>query len=261
MRSAVLSPCFSSQRGATRLVKAAIAKYVKTIPGLYFAYVNARDIYSYVRYRRAGSFSQHGEDRFLIEWFGREYEGFYVDIGASHPFRISNTYGLYRLGWKGVVVDPIPLFRSLYRLWRRRDVFVNAGVGETGGTFAYFELTPSVLSTFDAAYKDRLIAEGKAVLQRTYDVDIIPINTLLERHVGARTIDFMSLDVEGLDVSIIRSLDFGRFRPRVISVEFNSDDDRDTLAGMLSAAGYDCSRTIGCNLFAIEAREVAARAH
>ncbi len=240
-------------------MRSAVVKLIKDTPALHSAYMALRDLRSYFRYRKAGTFSQHGEDKFLVDWFGPASKGFYLDIGCSHPFRISNTYQLYRQGWTGIVVDPIPHFQALYRRWRRRDTFINAGVGEASGTFTYYELTPSVLSTFDRAYMQKLISRNEASLHKQYEVEIIAINTLFERHVGGRTVDFMTLDVEGLDLSIIRALDFSRFRPRMISVEFNTDSDRDALAQVLGAAGYDCSRIIGCNLFAIEASEAAAR--
>ncbi len=188
----------------------------------------------------------------MLEWFGRERRGFYVDIGCSHPFRISNTYLLYTLGWAGVAVDPIPHFASLYRRWRPRDVFINQGVGATESTLTYYELIPSVLSTFDQSYAQKKISAGEASLNKEYQVTVRTPNSIFSQFASDQKIDLLSVDVEGLDIEILSALDFNQFRPGVILVEFNTNRDKQILVTLLEAAGYDCSRTIGCNLFAVD---------
>jgi hypothetical protein len=77
-----------------------------------------RDQYSYVRDKRRGTFSQHGEDLWLDNYFAGRKGGFYIDIGASHPTRLSNTYKLYsEREWRGVTVEPIqdPRWTKLLR--------------------------------------------------------------------------------------------------------------------------------------------------
>jgi hypothetical protein len=223
-----------------------LANRVKASPFAYNFYLLFRDFWSYLHYRRRGSFSQHGEDAFLNDFFKDKPAGFYVDIGCSHPFRISNSYALYRRGWNGIAVDAIPSFAWLYRLWRPRDLFLNLGV------MTYFELTPSVLSSFDKAWVDGLLERGEASIFRSYNVDVLPLNTILDKHGGGRKIDFLSVDVEGLDLEILNSIDFDRYRPRVICVEFNDPATRDTLIALLSGNGYNCSREVGCNIMAVD---------
>lgn len=62
---------------------------------------------------------------FIGDWFGGKTDGFYVDIGASHPFRINNTYLLYKSGWQGVTVEPIPLLGRVHKRWPSRDTLVD----------------------------------------------------------------------------------------------------------------------------------------
>jgi hypothetical protein len=193
-------------------------------------------------------YSQHGEDLWLWNYFGRRNSGFYVDIGASSPIRLSNTYLFYKAGWRGITVDPIKSLCSSHRRIRRRDINLNSGVGlaEEMGTF--YELIPSVLSTFDKDWATKQIAAG-ALLRVEYEIPIVPLSHLLgDCLVGAQdsTIDFLSVDVEGLDDVVLRSNDWSRFRPRVVMYECN-DPTNDHAAPFLTSVGYAPLQNLGCN--------------
>ena len=225
---------------------------VKSNRLVYSSYMVARDTRSYLQSRSAGMYSQHGEDVFIRDFFGAGFKGHYVDIGCSHPFRISNTYLLYKSGWRGLCVDAIPHFGWLYRFWRPGDLFVNVGVGATAGRLVYHELTPSVLSTFSAEYAAELILGGRACPYKDYEIKVVNPNELLEQFYEHKQIDVLSIDVESLDYEILSALDLKRFAPRLICVEFNDDTVRVALNNLLGEAGYDCSRTVGCNIMAIK---------
>jgi hypothetical protein len=207
-----------------------------------------RDSISYIKYRRKGSFSQHGEEEFLARYFYGQRHGKYIDIGCSHPFRISNSYGLYRSGWDGIAVDPIPVFSKLFRMWRPRDTFLNMGVASEEGKLAYFELIPSVLSTFDENVAKSLVEAKQAHLLNSYLVDVISPNSLMRKFAKGQTIDFLSIDVETFDFTILRAIDFAMYRPRLICVEFNTDDEMQAMADYLSSVGYARVAILGCNL-------------
>src|SRR5688572_15466410 len=107
------------------------------------------DIVWWIRARTRGSFSQHGEDIIVSRWFKQRgiRLGTYVDIGGSHPFRISNTYLLYLSGWRGFVFEPIPRLLKQHRLWRSRDSQRGIAIGAVEGKLTFYEMAPSVLST------------------------------------------------------------------------------------------------------------------
>lgn len=216
-------------------------------------YIVLRDIWSYLKLVGHGSYSQHGEDTVIQQKLAGTEKGLYFDIGCSHPFRISNTYLLYRKGWSGVAVDPIPHFSWLYRLWRPRDTFVNCGVASRSGKLKYHELLPSVLSSFDAAYVEELVARGRAEILREYTVDVIDINTLFDRYAAGRPIDLLSIDVENLDLDILSSLDFSRHQPRCICVEYNSEADKAALLAVLEPNGYKDIHLTHGNIIALRA--------
>lgn len=68
------------------------------------------------------SFAQDGEDLFLMSYFSERKEGFYVDIGAHHPLRFSNTAWAYKIGWHGINVEPNIDAINLFHEYRKRDI-------------------------------------------------------------------------------------------------------------------------------------------
>lgn len=208
-----------------------------------------RDLRSYLQGTRRGTFSQHGEDLLIDKLLGGAKEGLYVDIGASHPFRISNTYGLYRRGWSGITVEPIPSLGRLHRRWRPRDTLLPIAIGPETGTLTFFEMLPSVLSTLDPETADRYVAEGKAQILKTYSIDVRTPMQLFSEHVRDRTIDFLSMDIEGLDSRTVHAIDFERVRPRLLCIELNDASEREALTVLLQGFDYFVVDTLGCNLF------------
>jgi len=94
------------------------------------------------------SFSQEGEDIILSRLFNDKKNGFYVDVGAHHPFRFSNTYKFYEKGWSGINIEPNPEDFHLFSKYRNRDININAGVGSNDGTLTYFMFNEPALNTF-----------------------------------------------------------------------------------------------------------------
>ena len=76
------------------------------------------------------SYSQEGEDVILQYIFRDQETGFYVDIGAHHPKRFSNTFGLYKMGWLGINVDPLPGCMDAFRKQRPRDINLEVAVSD-----------------------------------------------------------------------------------------------------------------------------------
>jgi len=94
------------------------------------------DFYVFLRQRyfpkifyRVFSYSQNGEDRALWRYFEGQRDGFYVDIGAHHPFRFSNTYIFYKSGWRGINVDAMPNSMRAFRRYRKHDINIECAVG------------------------------------------------------------------------------------------------------------------------------------
>lgn len=225
-----------------------VTKLIRQNEMLYTAAREARDIFSYLKGARRGSFSQHGEDAFFQEKFRYKTDGFYVDIGASHPFRLSNTFLLYKKGWRGVTVEPIPLLGHLHSRWRCEDTLVQMAIGPTPGKLRFFEMFPSVLSTLDAKTAETLVSENKAQLLRCLDIDVMTLSQLFSDYVGTRDVDLLSIDIEGLDAEIITTFDLNVIRPKVICIEANNTVYRNNILTYLHRHRYQTVAELGVNL-------------
>jgi FkbM family methyltransferase len=170
---------------------------------------------------RQVSYSDAGEDLLADKAFqllGIERPG-YIDFGANHPVRFNNTYRFYRRGGTGVCVEPNPDLAPLFRRYRARDLLIPAGVTAAGGgrlTFYSFD-NPGV-STFSKAQAEQIERTTPYRVRATIEVAVLGVNEVFER-AAATGRDFVSLDCEGLDLEILRGLDFARFRPAVVCVE------------------------------------------
>ncbi len=153
--------------------------------------------------------------------FEKKENGFYVDIGAHHPKRFSNTYFFYKRGWRGINVDAMPGSMNLFRKLRKRDKNIEVGIGSKEGYLDYYIFNEPALNGFSKEISsDRDKKSGKYKILDIKNVRVITLAAILEEHLPARmTIDFLSIDVEGLDVDVLESNDWNRFRPKVVLVE------------------------------------------
>jgi FkbM family methyltransferase len=223
---------------------------LRRIPAAYDLGVAVRDYKSLLDGKRTGTFSQHGEDRFILEFFNKKTDGFYLDIGASHPYRISNTYLLYKNGWAGITVEPIPRLGALHRKWRPRDELMPVAVGNDTGVLKFFEMTPSVLSTLDARVAADHVKDGQAVIYKTYDIEVKTIELILKNANSTKHIDFISIDIEGLDSEILSQIDLVTYKPSLVCVEANDESARQHISATFAKSGYKVVKELGCNMFA-----------
>jgi hypothetical protein len=171
------------------------------------------------------SYAQEGEDRILnclFDEFDKE-KGFFVDVGAHHPRRFSNTYLFYLRGWRGINVDANADAISLFQKERPRDINIVMGVGEIAGRMIYFMFNEPALNTFDAKVAQRLVKLEKIKIIEEKIVEIMPLGQILNLYLPVgQGIDFLSVDVEGSDVAVLRSNDWLKYRPSYIAVEYHS---------------------------------------
>lgn len=174
------------------------------------------------------AYAQSGEDLILAHLFYKIgiQNPSYLDIGANHPSYISNTYYFYLRGSHGVCIEPNPSLYKQIKKIRPRDVVINIGIGIDNVSEADFYLFPPEadgLSTFsktEAEYWGEVGMKnvGKIKYKEVIKIPLRSINEIIEKNFDEKP-DFISLDVEGLDLAILQSLDYSKFSPKVICVE------------------------------------------
>ena len=176
------------------------------------------------KYKRQ-TFAQEGEDRVLMRAFGKK-NGFYVDVGAHHPQRHSNTYLFYKKGWHGINIDAQPGTMKAFEKIRSRDTNLEMAIGEEEGVQSFFIFKDGAFNTFDEAIARQRQQEG-VELDRVVELPVRRLESVLREYLEpGEQIDFLSVDVEGLDLPVVRSNDWQAFRPEFVLAEsLNSDLD------------------------------------
>lgn len=196
------------------------------------------------------SFSQEGEDLVLERLLGGQQSGFYVDVGAHHPIRFSNTYLLYRRGWTGINIDASPGSMAEFRKRRPRDINLEMAISSQPGIKGLRRFDEPALNTLSQELSDQRVAETEFNYVDTVEVESMSLGDVLRAHLPARSvIDVMTIDVEGRDLDVLKSNDWGRFRPRIVIVEVLMSNVRAALVSdeiqLLEAEGYSvCSKLV-----------------
>ena len=141
-------------------------------------------------------------------------------MGAFDPTELSNTRHFYDRGWSGIDIEPIPERAARFRELRPRDVTLNVGVAGTRGTLTFYEMDPPTLSTFSREEAERCAAFPGHRIARTHEIPVLPLRDILEEHARGKTIEFLSIDTEGLEDDVIRSHDWERVRPVALLIEY-----------------------------------------
>jgi FkbM family methyltransferase len=166
------------------------------------------------------SFSQEGEDLIVERLFQGKNHGIYVDVGAHHPYRYSNTFKFYLKGWHGVNIDAMPGSMDLFNKCRPKDINIETAVAEEQNTLFFYIFNDLALNTFDTdvvkiydGSKDFYVVEKK-------EIKTMRLSDILDKHLrNNEKIDFMSIDVEGFDLSVLKSNNWEKFKPLVILIE------------------------------------------
>lgn len=167
------------------------------------------------------SFSHSGEDRLILKLFGYRTSGTYVDVGCYHPVNYSNTYLLYLMGWSGIVIDADDIFLQAYREVRPKDRVIHVGIAARDNRTEFYLFADRSLNTFDKARAQELQSQNPQAIVGKKHVEVRPLAAVLAEHqIGA--VDFLNIDVEGLDLEVLMSNDWSRWRPKLVLVEDHS---------------------------------------
>jgi FkbM family methyltransferase len=165
------------------------------------------------------SFSQEGEDLILQSYFEGRNTGFYVDVGSYHPYRFSNTAMFYLKGWRGINIDPRPGSKALFDLCRPQDINLEIGISSTAGSLTYYQFEEGALNTTDKARALDVEQNSSFKIKEQVKISVKTLAETLETYGKGQGIDFLSIDVEGLEMDVLLSNDWLKYRPRFVLME------------------------------------------
>ena len=169
------------------------------------------------------TYSTFGEDLIIEKYFEKKKKGFYVDIGCYHPLEGNNTYLLFKKGWNGINVDVNSLSVDLFNKARVNDYNVNLAVSNQKKRLKiYYRKKINMLNTTSKKL-------AKIHFRNGFEEKIIgasSLNSIINNSKFKKNkIDFLNIDVEGSELDVLKSLNFKRFKPKLICVEIHNHEE------------------------------------
>ena len=178
------------------------------------------------------SFSQYNQDEFLDTYIFKNFKnGFYVDIGAYDGITFSNTHRFHIFhNWSGINVEPLNKAFVKLKKNRHSDINLNIAITDKKGSEKFIESDEDMLSGLSSGmvseHKDRIYKSEKK--EKTYEVKTDLLQNILKEH-NISNINLLSIDVEGNELSVIKSIDFEKISIDVIIFESNDYNKNNTL--------------------------------
>lgn len=225
--------------------------------------MNRHELAFLIRYPKAlkalnFSFSIQGEDQAMMELFGSSMDkGFYVDVGANNPICYSNTLAFYLKGWNGINIDALPGSKKMFDAIRNRDINIEMGVGIEDSNLLYHMYSEPALNTFDGQLVLSREKNGIKCISKK-EIEVAPLAKILDRYLPqGQKIDFLDVDVEGMDFQVLQSNNWDKYRPNYVLAEilgksFN-DVYNDNITTFMKGVGYiPCMKLTGTVIYVNE---------
>ena len=162
------------------------------------------------------SFSLTGID-LIIDYIFKKKNGFYIDVGCNHPVYNNNTFLLHKKGWDGINIDIDSKSIELFNIFRKNDLNLNIAASSKKTVLEYLnfhEKSPINKIKTDHLNQDQSEQEIKQINSDT-------LNSILENSVFKdRKIDFLSIDVEGHELEVIKGFNLEKYKPSIVVIEY-----------------------------------------
>ena len=195
--------------------------------------------------KRSKHLGEFGEDIFVRRFFKKYEKGTYVDVGSYHPIKGSLTYDLYKKKWSGINIDLSKISVDLFKISRPNDINLRAAITDYDGKTFYYENSPinQQNSTIENPHAKKI------------EIDCFKLNTILDKY-QIKRIDYLNIDAEGNDFKVISTFDFKRFKPLLVSIEFNDYDSNKLLESdihiLMKNNNYKLISKFGVTCFYVE---------
>ena len=183
----------------------------------------------YIRnYKFLKNGSQFGEDKFILNKFGKNYKGKFLDIGCYHPTKHNNTYLLYKNGWSGINIDLNPLTIELFNFARQRDKNLNVAISDEESTQKLYFLdelnTQNTLDNNHLSFLKNHHNIGNSEITEK-EIKTKKIDQILNDF-DFNNIDFMNIDIEGHEINVLEKLNFEKFFIKLLCVEMINHNEK-----------------------------------
>ncbi|MCK4664231.1 MAG: FkbM family methyltransferase [Bacteroidales bacterium] len=221
----------------------------KIIPKRLKEFINRTE---FSKYQNLPSYSVNGEDLLLYSYLKDIKKGFYVDIGAHHPFRFSNTFLFYQLGWSGINIDALPGSMTLFNKFRNRDINLEIGISSKKEILTYYQFEENAYNTFSKEFANKYIKNNIKLVEK-HSITTYPLKDILDKYLNTFEITFLCIDVEGLDLAILQSNNWDKYKPKYIFVEENNVElfkiENNSIVNFLKEKKYELLSVYKNNLF------------
>lgn len=211
--------------------------------------------------KKMNFYSQYGEDYVMFKFFKEKRNGICIDIGAMDGIRFSNSYIFSsQLNWKTICVEPHNFYFNIL-LSKRPEINcykINAAVSfEEKKKSTFYSNFRGSLSTLDKNLENHFAKNYGKYFNgfKEQEIDVITINYIVEKYLKENeknTIDFISIDVEGTEVDVLKGMDIEKYGPTVFVIEKNNADE---ISDYLIKFGYFHVADTGCNGYYVKKEE------
>ena len=223
---------------------------------------HAQDILDRLKGGAFISYAQNYEDIILNRAFSGKHHGFYIDVGAFHPFLKSTTNAFYKQGWKGINIDISQENIKNFERYRTRDVNICAAVGIDGAEIDFFILEGTTRSTSLHELASKYKSENRNGIHQKFET--VSLTKLCELN-KVQDIDYVSIDVEGSEKDVLESFDLQKFQPKIIVIESTYPETQTPSwhlwEDILTSQDYSCAYYDGLNRFYVHSNSAGLRKH
>lgn len=203
------------------------------------------------------SYSQHGEDIFIVDLFkqlGIDKPS-YLDLGAHHPTEISNTRLLYENGSRGINVEANYNLFQAFKEYRPDDVNVLAAVvppTEVGKKLDFYMFDDwSGRNTFSKLEADSFREQSGMQYQVKEVSGGVTLETIVNVYAHGIYPQFLNCDIEGFDFIILAGANYSRSTPIVVCVETRRHATRE-MCMMMHRQGFVPYCRMGENMIFVD---------